>query len=189
MKSKRLEQMAVYVATALCAQVLMAADQPDQTQGQQPAQTRNSASQTTGSTGEGIRVSKLKGADVKSKSGEDLGKLEDLALDRHTGQIAFAIIGKGRLLGLGEKPHVVPWQEVTIDSEKQVTLNIDKQKMQSGPTVSSDYSELNNPDAVLVIYKFYEVQPVGGPGTTPGGTQEGSGASKSYQPNSGSSNP
>ncbi|HZR17410.1 MAG TPA: PRC-barrel domain-containing protein [Verrucomicrobiae bacterium] len=188
MKSKRLEQMAVYVAAALCAQVLIAADQTDQTQSQQPGQTRDSASQTTGAPGD-IRVSKLKGADVKSKSGEDLGKLEDLVLDRRTGQIAFAIIGKGRLLGLGEKPHVVPWQEATIDSEKQVTLNIDKQKMQSGPTVSSDYSELNNPDAVLVIYKFYEVQPAGGPGTTPGGTQEGSGTSKSGQPNSGSSNP
>lgn len=189
MKSKRLEQMAVCIATAFCAQALMAAEQTDQTQGQQAGQTKDSASQIAGSSGSGIRISKLKGADVKSKSGEDLGKLEDLVLDRRTGQISFAIVGKGRLLGLGDKPRPVPWQDVTVDSEKQVTLNVEKQKLQSAPTVSSDYSDLNNPDAVVVIYRFYEIQPAGAPGATPGGTQEGSGTDKASPTNPDSSKP
>jgi len=114
----------------------------------------------------------LKGADVKSNDGEDLGKVEDLIVDPKTGQITFAIVGKG-ILGVSRKSRPVPWQAVKINSEKQVTVNMDKQKMDSAPTVNSDYSDLNDPDAVLVIYRFYEIQPAGA-GETPGGTGQGS---------------
>jgi sporulation protein YlmC with PRC-barrel domain len=150
MKVKTLERMAVCIA--LCSQVLLAAQQTDQPNG--------------------VRVSKLKGAEVKSNDGEDLGKVEDLIVDPKTGQITFAIVGKG-ILGVSSKSRPVPWQAVKINSEKQVTVNMDKQKMDSAPTVGSDYSDLKNPDAVLVIYRFYEIQPAGA-GETPGGTGQGS---------------
>lgn len=146
----------------------------------------------TGTSTNGVRISKLKGADVRSKDGKELGKLEDLVLSPQTGQITFAIVGKGTPLGLGDKPHPVPWQEVQVNSEKQVTLNVDQQKMQSAPTTSSDYSDLNNPDNVVVIYRFYEIAPAGGTGETPGGTQGGSGQSQSNStppPSGGGSNP
>jgi len=147
----------------------------------QDGQRKQTSGQSSDASKEGIRISKLKGADVKSKNGEDLGKLEDLVLDRQTGQIKFAIVGKGGVPRIGEKSRPVPWQEVTINSEKQVTVNVDKQKMQSAPTVTSDYPELNDSDAVLVIYRFYEIQPAGA-AETPGGTQQGTGKSQS-EPN------
>jgi len=68
-----------------------------------------------------------------------------------------------------------------------VTVNVDKQKMESAPTVTSDYQELNDPDAVLVIYRFYEIQPAGA-AETPGGTQQGTGKSQS-DPNKSQSDP
>jgi len=179
MKTNNLKRTAAYTATALCAQMFLAAQQADQAYGQ-AGQKKGTTPQTTASSNDGIPVSTLKGADVKSKNGEDLGKLEDMILDRRTGQITFAIVGKGRPLGFGDKHHPVPWQGVQINSEKQVTLNVDKQKMQSAPTISADYSELNNPDAVIVIYQFYQVVPAGAgaPGETPGGTEKGSGHSQ-----------
>ncbi len=176
MKAKTFKQIVTYIATACCAQMLLVAQQ-NQGQGQ-PGQRKQTSGQSLDASKEGIRISKLKGADVKSKNGEDLGKLEDLVLDRQTGQIRFAIVGKGGVLRIGEKSHPVPWQEVTINSEKQVTVNMDKQKMESAPTVTSDYPELNDPDAVLVIYRFYEIQPAGA-AETPGGTQQDTGKSQS----------
>jgi sporulation protein YlmC with PRC-barrel domain len=172
MKANNLKRIAACIATALCAQMLLAAQQADQS-----GQKKGTTAQATASSNDSIPVSKLKGADVKSKNGDDLGKLEDMILDRRTGQITFAIVGKG---GFGDERHPVPWQGVQINSEKQVTLNVDKQKMQSAPTISSDYSDLNNPDAVIVIYQFYEIVPAGAgaPGETPGGTEQGSGHSQ-----------
>jgi sporulation protein YlmC with PRC-barrel domain len=190
MKLKTLEGMAIFIATALCAQALTAAPQADQTQGQQPGQTTGRSARKIASSLGGVRITKLKGADVKSKDGEDLGKLEDLIVDPQTGQIKFAIVGKGGVLGLGEKAHPVPWQNVTVNSEKQVTLNIDKQKMQTAPTVNSeDYSDLNNPDAVIVIYRFYEVEPSGAPGQATGGVEQGSSSQSQTNSNSNKPNP
>ena len=143
MNTRRIAQLAVGLAAVLCAQGLMATPAP------------------------GVRLSKLKGADVKGKNGEELGKLEDVVINPSTGQIAFAIVGNGTLLGLGDKPHPVPWQEVKVNSEKEVTINIDKQKLQSAPTVTQGYSELNNPEEVVVIYRFYAIEPPGTSGGQP----------------------
>jgi len=183
MKTRTLKQIVTLLATVCCAQTLVVAQQQsdpnDQTQPQPGykrhtiGQTSTSSGQSSASSKETIRVSKLRGAAVKSKSGEDLGKLQDFVVDRQTGQIKFAILGKGAITGGAEKSFPIPWQALTLNSEREITANVDKQKMQSGPTVSSDYSELNDPDAVIVIYRLYEIQPAGG-AESPGQTQSGS---------------
>jgi sporulation protein YlmC with PRC-barrel domain len=177
MKMIKPVRMATCIAAVFCTQMLLAADQSDQSQ-TKPWHKKDRVTQNLGI--DGVRLGKLKGADVKSSDGQDLGKLEDVVIDRKTGQIAFAIVGKGGVMGVGEKPHPVPWQEVTINSEKQITLNVDKNKMDSAPTTTSDYSDLNNPDAVLVIYKFYEIPT--GAGESPGGVQQSPGQGSSQSP-------
>jgi len=179
MKTKKLEQMAVYLATAFCAQLLLAAQQTDPAQAQQSGQQQGAYSQSGASTNGNVRLSKLIGAKVKSNDGKDVGKLEDVLVDPQTGKPTFAILGQGGALGLGEKRRPVPWQELQINSEKQVTLNMDQQKFSSAPTTSSsDYSDLNDPQEVVVIYRYYEIAPAGAPGETPGGTQGGSSQSQ-----------
>lgn len=189
MNTRKLKQIAISVATAFCAQALLAVQQTDQSQGQQsqPASAQTSSSQTAASTNGNVRLSKLIGAKVRSNDGKDIGKLEDVLVDPQTGKPTFAILGQGGALGLGEKRHPVPWQGLQINSEKQVTLNMDQQKFSSAPTTSSaDYSDLNNPEEVVVIYRYYEIAPAGAAGETPGGTQGGSSQSQpgSTPPNS-----
>ena len=172
MKIKRLELASIALAIALCTQ-LSQAQQNDQRQTQQPGQTRDNSAQATAN---GLHLSKLIGAQVKSNNGENLGKLEDVVIDPQTGKATFAIVGKGGVLRLGEKRMPVPWQAITIDSQKRLTLNVDKEKLQTAPTTArSDDSELDNPDFVVVVYKFYEIAPpgVGGAGETTGGTERG----------------
>jgi sporulation protein YlmC with PRC-barrel domain len=174
MNAKRLEQLAVTIATALCAQALWADPPPDQTQDQQAGQTKDTSTQAASSAKAGLPFSKLKGATVKSSDSQELGKLDDIVIDPQTGKVNFAIIGKGGALGVGEKRMPIPWQALHLDSAKQLTLNVDKQKMQSAPTVSQDYSDLNSPEQVVAIYRFYELPPSGG-AETPGGTGAGAG--------------
>ncbi len=173
--------VAVCLATAFWAGVA-SAQQADQHQLRSPKESSSQWDQShtqasTGMPGE-VRFSKLKGIDVKSNSGEDLGKVEDLVIDPR-GKIQFAVLGSGGLLGIGEKRIPVPWQAVSVQSEKQLTMNIDKEKLKSAPTLKRDFSDLNNPDYVVTIYRFYEVQPSAmGGSQTPGGTTSGSGSSQ-----------
>jgi hypothetical protein len=57
---------------------------------------------------------------------------------------------------------------------------VDKQRMETAPTINSDYSELGNPEQVVAIYKFYAIDPpaVGGAIQSPGGTSSGTDSSK-----------
>ena len=167
------------LATALLAQVAM-------------AQTSDSTNQLSAArtSPSGIHINKLIGTEVKSSAGENYGKVEDVVMDPQTGKATFAIIGKGGVLKLGEKRLPVPWQALTIKSEKQVTLNMDAQKLGSAPTVQSSTStELDNPEFVASLYKYYDVSTSssGAAVETPGGTQRGT--SSNSDTNSSSSKP
>jgi len=50
-----------------------------------------------------LSVSAVMRNSVRNPQGEDLGKIEDLAIDLDAGRIAYAVISFGGFLGLGEK--------------------------------------------------------------------------------------
>ena len=115
-----------------------------------------------------IRGSNLIGSKVKSKDGGNLGEVDDIMFDPQTGQIQFVVLGKGGFLGIGEKLVPVPWRAINVESEREFTVNVDQQKLRTAPTFESQqHAELSNPDVILRVYRFYEVEPigVGAPGT------------------------
>ncbi len=165
------------MAGALCAQ-LSPAQQNEQTPEQQSASPPTSTSMAM----EVAHLSELKGAKVKSYDGQRLGKIEDILVDPQTGRITFAIVGKGGLLDLGANLRVgdkrvpVPWKALRFHSHKELTLNLDKERFRSAPTVKSDYSNFQSPDFAMNVYKFYSLNPaeaVGAPGEAPGGSEGG----------------
>jgi sporulation protein YlmC with PRC-barrel domain len=176
MKMKRSALLATCLATALGAQLTLAQTGNSQAPGTHSSDQRSgTTSQGTDASTSGLQVSKLLGAHVKSNTGENLGKLEDVILDPQTGRATFAVIGKGGILKLGEKRLPVPWQALRVDSQKQLTLNMDKDRLGTAPTFQSSASDLDNPDFVMVVYKFYEIP--AGAGETPGGKQSDSATS------------
>ena len=116
-----------------------------------------SSSQTTASSKECLRLSQLTGAKVQSQTGESLGKIDEFVVQN--GQIQFAVIGVGGILGIGEKMTPVPWKALNYTGEKQFSLNVDKQKLQSAPTLQKDqWSQLDSPTYKTQLYTFYGVQ-------------------------------
>ncbi|HSU54324.1 MAG TPA: PRC-barrel domain-containing protein, partial [Candidatus Dormibacteraeota bacterium] len=147
----------------------------------------SSISGTSGTTSQEIQYSKLKDANIATKSGENLGQMEDLLINPRTGKVDYVVLGEGGILGLGEKRVPIPWKAVNISSEKQFTINVDKHKMKSAPTLSKNYSELDQPDYYVTIYRFYEIPVESGAAQSPEGAQSGSSSSGSSSQQSGSS--
>ncbi len=56
-----------------------------------------------------ILASKVKGTSVYDRSGDKIGHVEDIVLDKQSDRIMFAALGQGGVLGLGEKFFPVPW--------------------------------------------------------------------------------
>ena len=61
-------------------------------------------------------ASRVIGTDVYNTSGQKIGVIEDVMLEKTSPGIMFAVIGFGGFLGIGEKYHAIPWS--TLDYEK-----------------------------------------------------------------------
>lgn len=110
----------------------------------------------------GVRLSKLMDAKVKSSDGESVGEIEDVIVEPGTGEIKFAIVGKGGVLGLGEKLVPVPWQAINAKSDKEFSINLDSEKLKTAPTAKDKtFAQFNDPSHTATIYQFYSV-PTGG---------------------------
>ena len=68
-----------------------------------------------------IASNKIEGTPVYNRQGEHLGAVHHLMVDKITGQIAYAVISFGGLLGIGERYHPIPWKVVVYDLAKKVT--------------------------------------------------------------------
>jgi sporulation protein YlmC with PRC-barrel domain len=65
-----------------------------------------------------IPAQRVNGADVYNQAKEKIGKIEDIAIDKRTGKVAYAIISFGGLLGIGEKRQPVPWSVLNYDPQQ-----------------------------------------------------------------------
>ena len=63
------------------------------------------ASITSGSL---IAADKVKGTNVYNTSGENLGTIDDIMIDKASGHAIYAVMSFGGLLGMGEKYHPLP---------------------------------------------------------------------------------
>ena len=108
-----------------------------------------------------IRARKVIGTNVKDSTGQKLGEVEDIVLDKQSNQIMFAIVGFGGVLGMGEKFHPVPWSTLNYDSgEDSYVVNLSKEQLKAAPADSIE--ELTRNDGLGYrdrVYDYYKAKP------------------------------
>lgn len=100
------------------------------------------------------------GEDVSNRQGEDLGDIKEIMLDMQTGQIAYAVLSFGGIMGMGDKLFAVPWQALELDTEnKRFILDVPKQKLQNAPGFDKDnWPDMASQQFGSDIHSFYETQ-------------------------------
>ena len=82
----------------------------------------------------------LLGNDVYNNDGEDLGDIKELMIDMASGEVAYAVLSFGGVLGMGDKLFAVPWSALTLDTEnKRFTLNASKDRLKDAPGFDKDH--------------------------------------------------
>jgi sporulation protein YlmC with PRC-barrel domain len=108
-----------------------------------------------------ILASKVKGTAVYNNSGDKIGTVEDVVLDKETNQILFAALGFGGVLGMGEKYYPVPWSLLDYSEDKGgYIVPLSKDQLENAP--SHDLKDLTRHDGSLGTireqsYSFYNV--------------------------------
>ena len=60
-------------------------------------------------------ASTLTSANLEARTGEALGSAVDAMIRCNDGRIAYLVVGKGGVGGLGETLHALPWQQVRLE--------------------------------------------------------------------------
>ena len=108
-----------------------------------------------------FRAKTLIGYKVKNRQGEDLGKIEELAIDPQTGQIAYAVLSFGGFLGLGDKLFAIPWSALQPrHSEEVFLLDVDKEQLKNAPGFDKDkWPDLADRRWGAGVHGFYGARP------------------------------
>ena len=86
-----------------------------------------------------VRTEEFIGVKVKNLLREDLGKIEDVVLDKLNGQACYVVLSFGGILGLGDKLFALPWKALRYDAnEKCFTLDVEKDKLKNAPGFDKD---------------------------------------------------
>jgi sporulation protein YlmC with PRC-barrel domain len=87
-----------------------------------------------------MAASTLEGDDVVNGKGEDLGDIKEIMIDVPSGRVAYAVLSSGGLLGMGDKLYAIPWQALTLDTERKCfILDVDAERLKAAPGFDKDH--------------------------------------------------
>lgn len=113
-----------------------------------------------------ITASRVKGTDVYNSAGERIGHVEDLSIEKSSGQVRYALMSFGGFLGIGDKLHPLPWQVLNYDEEKNgYIVPLDKAALSAAPNYSSEElqafggADVSYRDTLFSYYSRYGAAP------------------------------
>lgn len=94
---------------------------------------------TSSTTSSVIASDRVEGTAVYNHSREKLGSIDTLMIDKHSGQIRYAVLEFGGFLGMGTDRYPLPWGSLKYDtSQDGYVVNIDKRTLEGAPRYNQD---------------------------------------------------
>ncbi len=86
-----------------------------------------------------ILGSRVEGTPVYNKGGDVVGHIDDLSIERVSGEVVYAIMSFGGFLGIGEKFHPIPWSLLHYDTDRGgYVVPLDKAELKGAPHYERD---------------------------------------------------
>ena len=111
-----------------------------------------------------VPAGRVKGTAVFNRAGEKLGSVEDVAIDKESGKVAYAILSFGGFFGVGEHYYPVPWSLLKYDRARGgYVIPVEKETLEGAPSFDTDeLSGWDDAERAQAIHAYY-----GGFGVTP----------------------
>ncbi len=87
-----------------------------------------------------VSSSDVNGTNVYGKDGASIGSIDHLMIDKQSGKVAYAVMGFGGFLGMGEEHHPVPWSKLNYDISKNgFVTDITEADVKGAPTRADNW--------------------------------------------------
>jgi sporulation protein YlmC with PRC-barrel domain len=93
----------------------------------------------TSTTSDVISSDRVEGTKVFNGAGDKLGSIDDLMIDKRSGQVRYAVLEFGGFLGMGSDRYPLPWNLLKYDTNMDgYVVPVDKDKLDRAPKYSQD---------------------------------------------------
>ena len=93
-----------------------------------------------------ISSDKVEGTSVYNANGDKLGSIDDLMIDKYSGNVRYAVMEFGGFLGMGTDRYPLPWSMLTYDTGVEgYVVPVSKSQLENAPsyapTETPEYSD------------------------------------------------
>ena len=111
---------------------------------------------STNTSSELISSDKVEGSVVYNNAGEKLGSIDDLMIDKRSGQIQYAVLEFGGFLGMGTDRYPIPWNVLKYDTNKNgYTAPLDKTRLENAPKYRNEDVPVYDTDYSDRVDRYY----------------------------------
>jgi len=112
----------------------------------------------SGSTHQVISSKRVEGTHVYNSDGERVGSIDHLIIDKQSGQVRYAVMEFGGLLGAGADRYPIPWNLLRYDTARDGYVTpLDRTRLEGAPRHAIDeppaYDDAYN-SSVKAYYGF-----------------------------------
>ncbi|MEO8807512.1 MAG: PRC-barrel domain-containing protein [Burkholderiaceae bacterium] len=105
-----------------------------------------------------ISSDRVEGTNVYNGSGDKLGSIDDLMIDKRSGQVRYAVLEFGGFLGMGTDRYPLPWNMLTYDTAKEgYVVPLDKDLLNGAPRYAEDQRPPYDEDYGRRVNDYYGV--------------------------------
>jgi hypothetical protein len=111
-----------------------------------------------------IASDRVEGTPVRRSSGEKIGTIERLMIDKLSGNVAYAVLSFGGFLGLGQKRLPIPWGRLAYDRTLGAYhVDLTDEELKAAPSFAADQEfDWGDRSREVEIHNYYRVAPYWG---------------------------
>lgn len=103
-----------------------------------------------------ISSDRVEGTAVYNNAGDKLGSIDDLMIDKHSGQVRYAVLEFGGFLGMGTDRYPLPWGMLKYDLDKEgYVVPLDAAKLDGAPRYPESDMPSYTPDFGRKVDGYY----------------------------------
>ena len=108
-----------------------------------------------------ISSSKVQGTEVYGPSGEHVGEIDHLMLERDSGRVAYAVMSFGGFLGMGKDFYPIPWNALKYDTSLDgYRTDITREQVEGAPAYTGGETfDWNDDDWHNRVHDHYRTPP------------------------------
>lgn len=105
-----------------------------------------------------ISSDKVEGTAVYNTAGEKLGSIDDLMIDKRSGQVRYADLEFGGFLGMGTDRYPIPWNMLKYDPSREgYVVPLDKDKLENAPHYSVENQPVYDAEYGKRVNSYYGI--------------------------------